>query len=94
MAAPPSLFAPARAMRTKRSRGVELPDLNLGAAERRLVDEALRRTGSLVEAATLLGTNRHALRRLIAKHAIVWWPYAQQQGNWTRSVREGERARG
>ncbi len=87
MGVPPSLLAPVQAMRTKRPRGVKLPDLNLDAAERRLVDEALKRTGSLVEAATLLGTNRHALRRLINKHAIVWWPYAQQQDNWTRSVR-------
>ena len=45
------------------------------------------RTGSLVEAAELLGTNRHALRRLIAKHGITWWPYAQQQNGWRRPQR-------
>ena len=47
-----------------------LPSLNLADAERRLCVEALTRTGSLIEAAELLGTNRHALRRLIAKHSI------------------------
>ena len=94
MGVPTSLLAPGQATRTKHPRGVKLPDLNLDAAERCLVGEALKRTGSLVEAATLLGTNRHALRRLIAKHAIVWWPYAQQQDNWTRSASRGERGRG
>ena len=93
MGVPTSLLAPVQATRAKHPRGIKLPDLNLDAAERCLVDEALKRTGSLVEAATLLGTNRHALRRLIAKHAIVWWPYAQQQDNWTRSAR-GQRGRG
>jgi len=61
---------------------VTLPDLTLAGAERRLCVEALTRTGSLIEAAELLGTNRHALRRLIAKHKIEWWPYAQQQPRW------------
>ena len=61
---------------------ITLPDLNLADAERRLVAEALKRTPSLVEAAELLGTNRHALRRLISKHALHWWPYAQQQPRW------------
>lgn len=66
---------------------VTLPDLNLAGAERHLCIEALTRTGSLIEAAELLGTNRHALRRLIAKHEIEWWPYAQQQTRW-----KGQRA--
>ena len=61
---------------------ISLPDLNLIDAERRLAEEALKRTGSLVEAASLLGTDRHALRRLITKHGIQWWPYAQQQESW------------
>ncbi len=61
-----------------------LPSLHLADAERRLCVEALARTGSLIEAAELLGTNRHALRRLIAKHKIEWWPYAQQQIRWQR----------
>ncbi len=71
---------------------VPLPDLTLAGAERRLCVEALTRTGSLIEAAELLGTNRHALRRLIAKHEIEWWPYAQQQTRWKRS-RQPARAR-
>lgn len=68
----------------KKPQTITLPDLNLALAERRLCEEALTRTGSLVEAADLLGTNRHALRRLIAKHGITWWPYAQQQDGWRR----------
>lgn len=63
---------------------ITLPDLNLIGAERHLVTVALTRTGSLVEAAKLLGTNRHALRRLIDKHGVPWWPYAQQQERWRR----------
>ena len=49
-------------------------DLNLSETERRLITSALARTNSLVEAANLLGTNRHALRRLIAKPGISWHP--------------------
>lgn len=64
-------------------KSITLPDLRLAEAERRLCVEALTRTGSLIEAAELLGTNRHALRRLIDKHSIEWWPYAQQQPQWT-----------
>ncbi len=74
-------------MPAKKSMAITLPDLNLSEAERRLCLEALTRTGSLVEAAELLGTNRHALRRLIAKHGITWWPYAQQQNGWRRPQR-------
>lgn len=68
--------------RSRATRSISLPDLNLIGAERRLTEEALKRTGSLVEAASLLGTDRHALRRLITKHGIEWWPYAQQQDRW------------
>jgi len=71
---------------------VTLPDLNLAEAEHHLCEEALKRTDSLIEAAELLGTNRHALRRLIAKHNIEWWPYAQQQERWTEP-RQQARAR-
>lgn len=71
---------------------VTLPDLSLAGAERHLCVEALKRTGSLIEAAELLGTNRHALRRLIAKHNIEWWPYAQQQARWA-APRQQPRAR-
>ena len=67
---------------------VTLPDLNLAGAERHLCVVALTRTGSLIEAAELLGTDRHALRRLITKHEIEWWPYAQQQTRW-----KGQQAR-
>jgi DNA-binding NtrC family response regulator len=74
-------------MPAKKPMAITLPDLNLSEAERRLCLEALTRTGSLVEAAELLGTNRHALRRLIAKHGITWWPYAQQQHGWRRPQR-------
>ena len=73
-------------------KSVTLPDLSLAGAERHLCIEALTRTGSLIEAAELLGTNRHALRRLIAKHKIVWWPYAQQQPQWM-APREQARVR-
>jgi len=72
----------------KSRKPITLPDLDLSGAERQLCREALTRTGSLIEAAELLGTNRHALRRLIAKHNIEWWPYAQQQSRW-----KGARAR-
>ena len=71
---------------------ITLPDLNLMDSEHRLVSEALARTDSLVEAAKLLGTDRHVLRRLIAKHGIRWWPYAQQQPRW-RVVRDAAQAR-
>lgn len=71
----------------KKLMAITLSDLNLADAERHLCLEALTRTGSLVEAAELLGTNRHALRRLIAKHDITWWPYAQQQTGWKKPPR-------
>ncbi len=70
---------------------ITLPDLSLAGAERLLCLEALTRTGSLVEAAEVLGINRHALRRLIAKHDIEWWPYAQQQTRWKKPPRHQTR---
>jgi transcriptional regulator with GAF, ATPase, and Fis domain len=73
-------------------RSITLPDLNLAGAERSLCQEALTRTESLVEAAKLLGTDRHALRRLIAKHGITWWPYAQQQTQWKKPPRRRGRS--
>lgn len=72
---------------------ITLPDLNLAQAERRLCQEALTRTGSLIAAAELLGTNRHALRRMITKHGITWWPYAQQQTRWKNGPRREARSR-
>lgn len=44
---------------------------NLAAAERVVILEALGRTESLIDAAALLGINRHALRRRITKHRIT-----------------------
>lgn len=49
-----------------------LPDLNFLNAERALCTEALRRAGSIVEAAALLGMTRHGLKRRIIKHSIKW----------------------
>lgn len=65
-----------------KNQNIILSDLNLQQAEVRLCTEALKRTDSLVEAAELLGINRHALRRLIAKHNLIWWPWAQKHKNW------------
>lgn len=72
---------------------ISLSDLNLVDAERRLAEEALQRTGSLVEAAKLLGTDRHALRRLITKHGIEWWPHAQKQERWRGRAKQPGRRR-
>jgi len=66
---------------------ITLPHLDLNMAEHRLITEALLCTDTLVEAAALLGINRQVLRRLISKHAIEWWPYAQQQEQWRRRAR-------
>lgn len=49
-----------------------LEDLNLTSAERLLVVLALEQSGSIVEAAKLLGITRHALKRRIIKHGIRW----------------------
>ncbi len=51
---------------------LELKDWNLNAAERLMCIEALATTGSIVEAAKLLGITRHALKRRIIKHNIAW----------------------
>lgn len=51
---------------------IVLPDLNLENAERLLVIEALAHTGSMVEAAQLLGVSRGRLARMIVKHRIEW----------------------
>lgn len=51
---------------------ITLPDLNWMNAERTLCEEALRRGGSIVEAAALLGMTRHGLKRRIIKHRIEW----------------------
>lgn len=46
--------------------------LNLNAAERQIVEAALTKAGSIVEAAELCGVTRHHLKRLIVKHRIEW----------------------
>lgn len=51
---------------------IVLEDLNLDAAYKRLVEEALRAAGNIVEAAQLLGVTRHELKRLIIRHKIEW----------------------
>jgi hypothetical protein len=49
-----------------------VPAETLSNAERRLCVEALATTGSIADAATLLGVTRHALKRQIIKHRIEW----------------------
>ena len=56
---------------------VVLDSYNLADAERRLCEAALEEGGSIVEAASLLGITRHALKRRIIKHAIEWPRRAQ-----------------
>ncbi|MCA9636460.1 MAG: hypothetical protein KC420_10585 [Myxococcales bacterium] len=51
---------------------IQLESLNLAHAERLLCETSLQKTGSIVEAAKLLGITRHALKRRIIKHAIDW----------------------
>jgi DNA-binding NtrC family response regulator len=51
---------------------IVIDSLNLADAERKLCEEALVATGSIVEAANVLGITRHALKRRIIKHQIEW----------------------
>lgn len=52
---------------------IDLPhDYNLYAAEQHIVELALTKTGSIVEAAKLLGIDRHACKRRIVKFGIRW----------------------
>lgn len=52
---------------------IELPgNFNLDSAERVLCELALAQAGSIVDAAPLLGIDRHALKRRIIKHRIMW----------------------
>lgn len=53
---------------------VVLESLDLASAERRLCIEALHHAGTIIDAASLLGITRHALKRRITKHNIVWPP--------------------
>lgn len=47
---------------------------NLQAVERMLCVEALHAAGTIIDAASLLGITRHALKRRIIRHNIVWPP--------------------
>lgn len=51
-----------------------LEDLDLNKAERLLCQNALGRSGTIAEAAQLLGITRHALKRRMTKHRIEWPP--------------------
>lgn len=51
---------------------ITLDNYNLTAAERLLCESALSESGSIVEAAKLLGITRHGLKRRIIKHNIRW----------------------
>lgn len=53
---------------------VVLDSLDLAQAERKLCAHALSHAGTIVEAASLLGITRHALKRRITKHQIAWPP--------------------
>ena len=53
---------------------ITLDSLDLEAAERLLCVKALETSGSIVEAAKILGVTRHALKRRIIKHKIEWPP--------------------
>ena len=46
--------------------------LNLNDVERMLCVDALNTAGTIIEAASLLGITRHALKRRIIKHQIEW----------------------
>ena len=71
---------------------------NLESVERMVIVEALNAAGTIVDAASLMGITRHALKRRIIKHNIAWPPRARhhegdpQAGDrvryWT-GVREG-----
>lgn len=60
------------AQRKALSLTITLPDLNLANGERLTCITALEQTGSIGEAAQLLGITRHALSRRITKHRIDW----------------------
>lgn len=53
---------------------VVLDSLDLAQAERKLCAQALNQAGTIIEAASLLGITRHALKRRITKHRIAWPP--------------------
>jgi len=52
--------------------GVVLDAFNLNTADRKMIERALKQGGSIIEAAKLLDTTRHAVKRRILKHGIKW----------------------
>lgn len=58
---------------------VVLDSLDLSQAERKLCAHALHQAGTIIEAASLLGITRHALKRRITKHRIAWPPPETQE---------------
>lgn len=51
---------------------IVLDDLNLEVAEKTLIVEALNLTGSLIDAAQLLGITTRQLSRKMVHHRIEW----------------------
>jgi len=51
---------------------LNIDTFNLNHIERTLCLEALVTSGTIVDAAQLLGITRHALKRRILKHKIEW----------------------
>jgi len=52
--------------------GLVVDSLNLNAVEHLLIERALKQGGSIIEAAKLLDTTRHAVKRRIMKHGVKW----------------------
>ncbi|WP_373372104.1 helix-turn-helix domain-containing protein [Nannocystis bainbridge] len=69
---------------------IQLDNLNLRAAERRLCELALKRAGSVVGAAALLGVTRHAMRRRMTKLRLAA-PPSDRRARWS-SARRGARS--
>lgn len=68
---------------------ITLPNLQFLAAERLLLEEALRRGGSIADAAKLLGLTRHATKRRIIKHGIPLTAHVIGERRNVRSVGDG-----
>ena len=63
-----------------RKKIADLPALNLAEIERHACAVALERGGGIVAAAELLGLTRHALKRRMIKHGLVFGPGPQPAG--------------
>jgi len=59
---------------------IVLDNFNLTSAERLLCETALTTSGSILEAAKLLGITRHALKRRIIKYSIRWNRVREMRG--------------